>query len=157
MFALCQQRTSHRVMPAMQLGIADRVWRIGELAETALHRTIAGPGGNPHGLFAAIDGGCNGRPVIGADTGNPVVDCDRAIWDSDIQNSSANRQVALVDCLAAVVRGRSHYRAVGHHLRPLGKRWRRSRAVLMRDISMILGRQPATTAASYGASSPNSR
>jgi hypothetical protein len=39
----CRVHEAHRTTPAVVLGIADHVWSIGELIETALAVTIRGP------------------------------------------------------------------------------------------------------------------
>jgi IS1 family transposase len=56
-YNFCRVHEAHRVTPAMQLGLADHVWSIGELVEAALHGTIAEPVGKRHGRFGVIDGG----------------------------------------------------------------------------------------------------
>ena len=58
-YNFCRVHEAHRVTPAMQLGLADHVWSIGELVEAALHGTIAEPVGKRHGRFTVTDGGNN--------------------------------------------------------------------------------------------------
>ncbi len=43
--------------PAMQLGVADHIWEIGELVEAALEGVIPEPQGRTVGRFRVIDGG----------------------------------------------------------------------------------------------------
>lgn len=56
-YNFCRVHEAHRVTPAMQLGLTDHVWTIGELVEAALHGMIAEPQGRRHGRFTVIDGG----------------------------------------------------------------------------------------------------
>jgi IS1 family transposase len=56
-YNFCRVHEAHRVTPAMQLGITDHVWSIGELVEAALYGMIAEPIGKRHGRFTVIDGG----------------------------------------------------------------------------------------------------
>ena len=56
-YNFCRVHEAHRVTPAMQLGITDHVWSIGELVEAALHGTVTEPQGMRHGRFTVIDGG----------------------------------------------------------------------------------------------------
>jgi IS1 family transposase len=58
-YNFCRVHEAHRVTPAMQLGIADHVWSIGELVEAALTGTVEAPQGRRHGAFRVIDGGRN--------------------------------------------------------------------------------------------------
>lgn len=46
-----------RVTPAMQLGVTDHIWAIGELADAALNGVVPAPGGRRYGRFTVIDGG----------------------------------------------------------------------------------------------------
>lgn len=56
-YNLCRVHEAHRVTPAMQLGLADHVWSIGELVAAALDGTVEPPQGRRHGPFRVIDGG----------------------------------------------------------------------------------------------------
>ena len=56
-YNFCRILKTLRVTPAMEAGITDHVWTIGELLEAALHGTIAEPQGRRHGRFTVIDGG----------------------------------------------------------------------------------------------------
>ncbi len=56
-YNLCRVHKSLRITPAMQLGITDHIWTIGELVEAALHGDITGPQGKQIGPFRAIDSG----------------------------------------------------------------------------------------------------
>jgi IS1 family transposase len=56
-YNFCRVHEAHRVTPAMQLGITDHVWSIGELVEAALHGAIAESQGKRVGKFRVIDGG----------------------------------------------------------------------------------------------------
>lgn len=58
-YNFCRVHEAHRVTPAMQLGLTNHVWTIGELVEAALHGTIAEPQGRRVGRFAVIDGNKN--------------------------------------------------------------------------------------------------
>lgn len=55
-FNFCRIHEAHRVTPAMQLGITDHVWTVGELVEAALSGTVPT---EPRkvGRFRVIDGG----------------------------------------------------------------------------------------------------
>jgi IS1 family transposase len=55
-YNFCRVHEAHRVTPAMQLGLADHVWSIGELVEAALHGTIEGRQGKKQNRFSAIGG-----------------------------------------------------------------------------------------------------
>jgi hypothetical protein len=56
-----------RITPAMQLGIADHVWKFGELVDAVLHGTIDEPQGERHRRFTAITGEAPYIGVLGAD------------------------------------------------------------------------------------------
>ena len=43
--------------PAMALGVADHIWEIGELVETATEGVLPAPPGDRHGRFRVIEGG----------------------------------------------------------------------------------------------------
>ena len=58
-YNLCRVHEAHRVTPAMQLGLTDHAWSIGELVEAALYGTIAEPQQRRHGRFTVIDGGAH--------------------------------------------------------------------------------------------------
>ena len=55
---LCRVHETLRVTPAMQLGITDHVWSIGELVDAALNGELPKPVGRKVGPFHVIDGGC---------------------------------------------------------------------------------------------------
>jgi len=55
-YNLCRVHEALRITPAMQIGVTDQVWTIGELVDTALGKTL-GPIGRRHGRFRVIDGG----------------------------------------------------------------------------------------------------
>src|SRR3954452_1765357 len=46
-----------RITPAMQIGVTDHVWSIGELIDSALASTAPAPDGRRHGRFTVIEGG----------------------------------------------------------------------------------------------------
>lgn len=54
-YNLCRVHEAHRVTPAMQLGVADHVWSIGELVEAALTGSVRKV--HKIGRFTVIDGG----------------------------------------------------------------------------------------------------
>lgn len=56
-YNFCRVHEAHRVTPAMQLGVTDHVWSIGELVEAALSGSIPNPTGRRVGRFTVIDGG----------------------------------------------------------------------------------------------------
>ena len=56
-YNLCRVHETIRMTPAMQLGVADHIWEIGELVEAALEGVIPEPPGERHGRFTVIDGG----------------------------------------------------------------------------------------------------
>ncbi|HEX03673.1 MAG TPA: IS1 family transposase [Bacteroidetes bacterium] len=56
-YNFCRVHETIRVTPAMQLGVADHIWTIGELVEAALHGSINEPEGKRVGPFRVIDGG----------------------------------------------------------------------------------------------------
>jgi IS1 family transposase len=56
-YNFCRVHEALRVTPAMQLGVADHIWTIGELVDAALDGTIAPESGKRHGRFTVIDGG----------------------------------------------------------------------------------------------------
>lgn len=56
-FNLCRVHETLRVTPAMQLGVADHIWSIGELVDAALSGEIPGAAGRKVGPFRVIEGG----------------------------------------------------------------------------------------------------
>jgi IS1 family transposase len=56
-YNFCRVHETLRVTPAMQLGVTDHIWTIGELVEAALEGVIPAPGGRRYGRFTVIDGG----------------------------------------------------------------------------------------------------
>jgi len=56
-YNFCRVHEALRITPAMQLGITDHIWTIGELIEAALHGEVAAPEGKRVGPFRVIDGG----------------------------------------------------------------------------------------------------
>jgi IS1 family transposase len=55
-YNLCRPHEALRVTPAMQLGVTDHVWTIGELVEAALTGVTEEPRGRKVGRFAVIEG-----------------------------------------------------------------------------------------------------
>ena len=56
-FNFCRVHETLRVTPAMQLGVADHIWSIGELVDAALRIEATMPAGRKAGPFRIIDGG----------------------------------------------------------------------------------------------------
>ena len=56
-YNFCRVHEALRVTPAMQLGIANHIWTIGELVDAALEGVVPGPGGRRYGRFTVIEGG----------------------------------------------------------------------------------------------------
>lgn len=57
-YNLCRVHEALRVTPAMQLGVTDHVWTIGELVQAALHGVVTDARqGRKVGRFTVIDGG----------------------------------------------------------------------------------------------------
>lgn len=56
-YNLCRVHEALRVTQAMELGITDNVWTIGELMEAGLYGEVNEPTGKRVGKFRAIDGG----------------------------------------------------------------------------------------------------
>jgi IS1 family transposase len=56
-YNFCRVHETLRVTPAMQLGVADHVWAIGELVDAALDGVLSRPGGRRYGRFTVIEGG----------------------------------------------------------------------------------------------------
>lgn len=57
-YNLCRVHEALRVTPAMQLGVTDHVWTIGELVQAALGgANQQEPQGRTVGRFTVIDGG----------------------------------------------------------------------------------------------------
>jgi IS1 family transposase len=56
-YNFCRVHEALRVTPAMQLGIADHVWTLGELLAAALDGTIPETRGKRRGPFTVIEGG----------------------------------------------------------------------------------------------------
>jgi len=56
-YNFCRVHETLRVTPAMQLGMADHVWTIGELVGAALDGVVSEPVGRKVGRFTVLDGG----------------------------------------------------------------------------------------------------
>jgi hypothetical protein len=56
-YNFCRVHETLRVTPAMQLGVTDHIWTIGELVDAALDGVVPAPGGRRYGRFTVIDGG----------------------------------------------------------------------------------------------------
>jgi len=56
-YNLCRVHETLRVTPAMQLGVTDHIWTVGELVEAALTGELDAPRGRRVGPFRVIDGG----------------------------------------------------------------------------------------------------
>jgi IS1 family transposase len=56
-YNFCRVHETLRVTPAMQLGVTDHIWTIGELVDAALEGVIPAPRGRRYGRFTVIDGG----------------------------------------------------------------------------------------------------
>jgi hypothetical protein len=56
-YNLCRVHETLRVTPAMQLGVTDHIWSIGELVDAALSNEAPKPIGRNIGPFRIIDGG----------------------------------------------------------------------------------------------------
>lgn len=56
-YNFCRAHEALRVTPAMQLGVTDHIWTIGELVDAALSGVLAEPQGRKVGRFTVIDGG----------------------------------------------------------------------------------------------------
>ncbi len=54
---LCRVHEALRIMPAIQLGVTDRVWTIGEPVDAAPSPSPGQQCGRRYGRFTAIDGG----------------------------------------------------------------------------------------------------
>jgi IS1 family transposase len=55
-YNFCRVHETLRVTPAMQVGVTDHIWTIGELVDAALDGVLQGPGGRRYGRFWVIDG-----------------------------------------------------------------------------------------------------
>ena len=56
-YNLCRVHETIRMTPAMQLGVTDHIWEIGELVEAAIEGVIPTPPGERRGPFRVIEGG----------------------------------------------------------------------------------------------------
>jgi IS1 family transposase len=56
-YNLCRVHEALRITPAMQLGVTDHVWSIGELVDAALTGEVEPAPGRRYGRFTVIDGG----------------------------------------------------------------------------------------------------
>jgi hypothetical protein len=56
-YNFCRVHEALRVTPAMQLGVTDHIWTIGELVDAALEGVLPAPGGRRYGRFTVMDGG----------------------------------------------------------------------------------------------------
>jgi hypothetical protein len=48
-YNFCRVHETLRVTPAMQLGVTDHIWTIGELVDAALDGVVPAPGGGRYG------------------------------------------------------------------------------------------------------------
>jgi hypothetical protein len=55
-YNFCRVHETLRITPAMQLGVTDHIWTIGELVEAALDGVSLGPGSRRYSRFTVIDG-----------------------------------------------------------------------------------------------------
>jgi IS1 family transposase len=55
-YNFCRVHETLRVTPAMQLGVTDHIWTIGELVDAALEGVVPAPSGRRYGRFTVIDG-----------------------------------------------------------------------------------------------------
>lgn len=55
-YNFCRVHETLRVTPAMQLGVTDHIWTIGELVDVSLDGVVPAPGGRRYGRFTVIDG-----------------------------------------------------------------------------------------------------
>jgi IS1 transposase len=60
-FNFCRVHETLRVTPAMQLGVTDHIWSIGEMVDAALNNEASTPVGHKVGPFRVIDGGKSPR------------------------------------------------------------------------------------------------
>ncbi len=56
-YNLCRVHETIRMTPAMELGVADHIWTIGELIDAAMEPEMPEPQGRSVGRFRVIDGG----------------------------------------------------------------------------------------------------
>lgn len=56
-YNFCRVHETIRMTSAMQLGVTDHIWEIGELVEAALEGILPEPPGRRVGRFTVIDGG----------------------------------------------------------------------------------------------------
>ncbi|MGH6935448.1 MAG: hypothetical protein ACRED2_04540 [Methylocella sp.] len=56
-YNLCRVHETLRVTPAMQLGVTDHIWSIGELLDAAMNNEVPQPAGHRAGPFRIINGG----------------------------------------------------------------------------------------------------
>jgi hypothetical protein len=56
-YNFCRVHETRRVTPAMQLGVTDHIWKIGELVDAALEGVLPAPGGRRYRRLTVIDGG----------------------------------------------------------------------------------------------------
>jgi IS1 family transposase len=56
-YNFCRVHETLRVTAAMQLGVSDHIWTIGELVDAALEGVLPAPGRRRYGRFTVIDGG----------------------------------------------------------------------------------------------------
>jgi IS1 family transposase len=55
-YNFCRVHETLRVTPAMQVGVTDHIWTIGELVDAAIEGVLPAPGGRRYGWFTVIDG-----------------------------------------------------------------------------------------------------
>jgi hypothetical protein len=55
-YNLCRVHETLRVTPAMQLGVTDHIWTIGELVDAALTGEVPAMPGKRYGRFTVVEG-----------------------------------------------------------------------------------------------------
>jgi IS1 family transposase len=55
-YNFCRVHETLRITPAMQLGVTDHIWTIGELVDVALEGVVPAPNGRRYGRFTVIEG-----------------------------------------------------------------------------------------------------
>jgi IS1 family transposase len=56
-YNFCRVHEALRITPAMQLGVTDHIWTIGDVVDAALDGVVPAPSGRRYGRFTVIDGG----------------------------------------------------------------------------------------------------
>jgi hypothetical protein len=62
-YNFCRVHETLRITPAMQLGVTDHIWSIGELVDAAMSNEAPKPVGRQAGPFRIIDGGRESKNV----------------------------------------------------------------------------------------------